>query len=347
MNVRLTILLAVLAVMIGATWGIIEFTDLVFRPDNDPDEPWLFHMDESDITFIEVIHQGQGAQFERASGSHQWMILGDPVYPVFRQRWGGIPLLLSGPRVNRGLKTTIDDPAQYGLDPPETIVRVADYAGNQVEFHMGIPTPDSDNQYVRLVGDEALYSVPAVWADVVNRLATEPPYGRLFALEWPEITVVEVAARGSTAVYYVEGNRWLVNVGPPPVDPLTSPPAIEEWADWLELLASPRIDAIVDQQLRDREEERLKEYGFDSPAVQIVIARRGQAAVEIHLAEGPPGSASYYVRRFNDVDETLYSIKKSRLEGIEELATNPLADPDWTPPEGGENGVASEATSDN
>ncbi len=333
MNVRLTILLAVVAVMIGATWAIIEFTDVVFREEDDPDEPWLYHIDEGDITFIEVIHGGQGAQYSRDPASHLWRILGDPEFPVFQRRWGGTPLLLSGPRVNRGLKTTIEDPAQYGLDPPETIVRVADYAGNNVEFHMGIPTPDGGNQYARLVGDEALYTVPAVWADVVNRLALDPPYGRIFDLEIPAITVIEVTAEDSTAVYYIHGNQWLVYPGPAPVDPTISPPATIEWADWLETLAAPRVDAIIDHQLQDRETERLEEYGFVPPAVRVVIARRGEAAIELHLAEGPPGTDSYYARRFNDIDETLYLVKKSRLEGIQGLATDPLIDPDWKPVE--------------
>ena len=74
----------------------------------------------------------------------------------------------------------------------------------------------------------------------------------------------------------------------------------------------------------DRETEKLAEYGFDDPAVRVVIARRGQAAVELLLAEGPPGSDSYYARSVNDIDEKVYLMKKSRLEGIEGLARNPL-----------------------
>ena len=333
MNVRLTILLAVVAVMIGATWAIIEFTDVIFKPEPDPDEPWLFHIDEGDISFIEVIHDGQSAQYERDPASRFWMIKGDPDLPVFQQKWGGTPLLLSGPRVNRGLKETLDDPAQYGLAPPASIVRVADLAGNEVEFHMGIPTPDGDNQYVRLVGDDALYSVPSVWADVVNRLATEPPYGRLFDLELAEIWVVEVVAEGATAVYFLEGNQWFVHAGEPPVDPMTSAPATVEWLEWLTLLAAPRIDTLVDTRLQDREEERLTAYGFVPPAVRVVLARRGQDPVEFNLGEGPPGSETWYARTPNSTTETLFSMDKSRLEGIEALATDPLADPDWEPPD--------------
>ena len=324
MNVRLTILLAVLAAMIASTWAIIEFTDLVSRGEQEQEEPWLFKIDETDIAHIEVVYQDEAIEFARVPGSHQWEILGDPNYPVFHERWAGTTLLLSGPRVDRGLKQTIDDPAQYGLDPPESIVRVTDIAGNSFEFHMGKPTPDGKNQYVRLVGDEALYTVASIWAEVVNRLAFDPPYGRLYRLEIAQVTVVEVNANGQTAVYYLGNEGWAVHKGPPPVDPDQSAPVSDEWSQWLDILTSPRVDTVVDQRLPDRDTERLEEYGFSSPDVRVVIARRGQATLEFQLVEGPDGDDSYYARTVDSVDETLYSIKKDRLQGIEELASDPL-----------------------
>ena len=238
--------------MIGATWAIIEFTDLVFRGDGQVEEPWLYHIDVSDITRIEVAHEGSDIKFARDPASDQWMIEGDPSYPVFAYRWGGIPLLMGGPRVNRGLKTTIKDPGQYGLEPPETEVRVSDWAGNTFEFHLGIPTPDGENQYARLVGDDALYTVPASWAKVVNRLAYEPPWGRLFDLEIIQMTVVEITVGEESVVYFRDNEAWFVYPGAPPVDPLLSAPVADEWGDWLELIAAPRVDTIVDQRLADQ-----------------------------------------------------------------------------------------------
>ena len=332
MNIRLTILLAVLAVMIGATWAIIEFTDVVFRGEPDPDEPWLYKIQDSDITNIEVEHQGEAVRFARDPGGYQWMIIGEENYPVFQQRWGGTPLLLSGPRVNRGLKETLDNPAQYGLDPPETVVRVSDYAGNTYEFHMGIPTPDGSNQYARLVGDNALYTVPAVWAQVVNRLAMEPPWGKLFDLDIAAMRVIEVTVGEDSAIYFLEEGSWRISTEPPPVNPETAAPVSEEWNEWLRLLAAPRIDTVVDPQVQDRETERLEEYGLLEPAIRVVIARTGQATVEIHLSEGPAGSDSYYARTVNNIDEKLYSIRKERLAGIEGLATDPLILPGWEGP---------------
>ena len=324
MNVRLTILLAVLAAMIASTWAIIEFTGLVSRSEPDQSEPWLFKIDETDIAHIAVTYQEETVEFAREPGSHRWNIVGDPAYPVFQERWAGTTLLLSGPRVNRGLKQTIDDPAQYGLDPPESTVWIADIAGNSFEFHMGNPTPDGKNQYVRLVGDDALYTVPSVWADVVNRLAHDPPYGRLYRVEITQVTVVEVNANERTAVYFLDNDGWAVHQGPPPVDPGQAAPVSDEWAKWLDVLTSPRVDAIVDPRLPDRDTERLEEYGFDSPGVRVVIARRGEATLEFQLVEAPAGDDSYYARTVDNVDETLYSIRKERLQGIEELASDPL-----------------------
>ena len=333
MNVRLTILMVVVVAIAGGAWAVIEFTDVVSREEVKEDEPWLFSIDEGSITYIQVTHGGESVEYARDAGSHQWMILGDPSYPVFQQRWGGTPLLLSGPRVNRGLRETIDNPADYGLGPPESIVRVGDWAGNTFEFHMGIPTPDGSNQYARLVGDDALFTVPSVWADVVNRLALDPPYGRLFDLDLALIRVIEVSAGEDTAVYFLDGDQWFVAEGPPPVDVEAAAPVSEEWPEWMATLAAPRIDEIVEQQLQSRETERLAEYGFDEPAVRVVMARRGQSAVEFQLAEGPPGSDGYYARSLEQTDEKLYLIKKSRLAGIESLASDPLILPGWEPPE--------------
>lgn len=336
MNVRLTILMVVIVALAGGAWAVIEFTDIVSREEPTNDEPWLYHIDDDTITRIEVTFEGNTVSFSRDPAGYQWYIEGDPPFPVFQQRWGGMPLLFSGPRVNRGLKKTIDNPAVYGLDPPESIARVTDLVGNTFEFHMGSPTPDGDNQYARLVGDNALYTVPSVWADVVNRLAVEPPYGRLFDLDLQLVRVVEINAGDASAIYFLEGDGWHVGEGPPPIDPATSPIVSEEWFDWLSKLGAPRVDEIVVPDVDDRDEEILEMYGLLEPDVRVVIARRGQATVEIHLAEGPAGSDSYYARSVNTTDSNLYSIKKSRLAGIEGLASNPLADPDWQPPDEGE-----------
>ena len=165
MNLRLSILLVVILLIFGGTFLSLRVTD-----NNAPDtsRPWRYRIDEGDIGAMEFTHQGEEIAYFRSPASLDWYIAGDgeevPDIPVFHQKWGGTPLLMSGPRVTRPLADTIVDPASFGLDPPETAVKVFDRYGNIIEFHLGMPTPDNVNQYARLVGEDALFTVPIEWA---------------------------------------------------------------------------------------------------------------------------------------------------------------------------------------
>ena len=232
------------------------------------------------------------------------------------------------PRVNRSLAEDIGDGAAYGLEPPESVVQVQDWAGNRFEFHMGRPTPDGRNQYVRLVGSEALFTVPAVWAGVVNRLALEPPWGRLFEIEEPErITVVEISAGDATTIYRRsdDGLRWVVE-GEPPL------PVSAEWETLLARLITPYIDRIDAYAIDDP-----AAYGLEPPQLRVVIARRGAAPVEFHLGGATPDGEHRYARTISENDPYLYAIRHSRLEGFEALATDPPLAPD-SPTDDGDGG---------
>ena len=150
MNLRLSILLVTVLLLVGGTFLVFRY----FGPtERNQDEPWLYHMDEDRIVRIEVQHGGQSVLYSKNPGSTRWYIRGEPDIPVFIEKWSGTPLLLSGPRVDRTLTEVIDDPSKYGLDPPESVVKVSNRSEQTFEFHMGGPTPDDGNQYVRLDGE--------------------------------------------------------------------------------------------------------------------------------------------------------------------------------------------------
>mgnify|MGYP007094214264 FL=1 len=157
MNLRLSILLVVVLLIFGGTFLVLRFTDS-YEPKES--RPWLYRIDEGDIVAVEMVYQGEEISYFRSPASYDWYISGgsdgDPDIPVFQQRWGGTPLLLSGPRVTRPLSDTIENPREFGLEPPETAVTVFDRYGNTIEFHLGLPTPDNQNQYARLVGEEEI-----------------------------------------------------------------------------------------------------------------------------------------------------------------------------------------------
>ena len=179
MNIRLSFLLVAVLILFGGTFLVFQFTDLIggSSGNDTADRPWLFKLDDNSIVHIQVSHAGRTVDYDRKPGGTTWFIQenGEETQ-VFQEKWSGTTLLLSGPQVNRIVTSSFDNPASYGLEPPETVVKVTERSGLVYEFHMGSTTPDEGNQYTYLVGDPTLFTVPQIWAQVVNNLADEPPY---------------------------------------------------------------------------------------------------------------------------------------------------------------------------
>ncbi len=309
MNLRLTILVVIVLLLFGGAFLILRFTGSEPRPQQ---EPWMYHMDEGTISYISVAHDGQFAEFQRPPGSTTWYVLGDPDVPVFIRKWSGSALLLSGPRVNRVLAPSTDL-AKYGLDPPGSVVTVSDVSGSTIEFHMGNPTPDGDNQYARLAQGADLFTVPEPWAKVVNRLALEPPYGRLYLID--DINVVraiEVTSGDATATYFIDREAgWMLD-GEPPA------PVSDAFGEYIALLTGPRIHQLLARRIDDPEQ-----FGLEPPLTRVVLARAGEVPIEFHLGDLTPDGQYRYARVLTTSDNSLYAISTSTIEWVDTLATNP------------------------
>ncbi len=322
MNLRLSILLVVVLVIFGGTFLVLRFTD-----NNEPKKtsPWLYRIDEGDIIGLELIYQGEPVTYYRSPASLDWYIAGlaegTPDTPVFQERWGGTPLLLSGPRVTRPLADKIEDPAAFGLEPPDTQVTVHDRYGNQVEFHMGITTPDKENQYARLVGDDTLFTVPVEWAEVVNNLAADPPFGRLFRIDPRTALIVQFFHGEDQTRYVIEDGtgRWFLDGETPKL--LDA----EAWAESLLMISSPRLDQILAHNIDDP-----AKYGLTEPdmTVAVIVRQGGQHAVEFHIGNLTPDGKSRYVRvqqgSLLSEDPNLYAVSNARIDPILALATDPV-----------------------
>ena len=174
MNIRLTILLVFVLFLFGGTFLGFQFNN---RSERTEEQPWIWKVDDDSIVHIEASHAGQTVNYDKKPGGTKWYIQdGGAETEVFLDKWSGTPLLLSGPRASRLLLEAVDHPAQYGLDPPKSVIKITERSGLVYEFHMGDPTPDGENQYGFLVGSTKLFTVPQIWAEVINRLAVEPPY---------------------------------------------------------------------------------------------------------------------------------------------------------------------------
>ena len=138
-----------------------------------------------------ITHQSQTIEYVLEADTVRWMISGDPSSRVAEEAWAGTPSLLSSLRFNERISDTIRNPAELGLDPPEYEVRISFEGGDPPQFHIGVSTPDGTNRYLRMEGDEALYTVNSLWAGSVARLFINPPYG---AVPQPSATATPALA---------------------------------------------------------------------------------------------------------------------------------------------------------
>ena len=169
MNFRVSFILLVLVAVVG---GYVLIFELQRRPGTEPDPPFFYDVEMDDITNVTVTYKGQREAFVKIE--NQWFFE-DTGGPVDMQRWGGIPLLLTGPQAASVLKEQVNNPAEYGLDPPETSITVTLEGGRQASVLLGNMTPDGISHYSQVVGYSPLYLVTSTWGGVINRLVTEPP----------------------------------------------------------------------------------------------------------------------------------------------------------------------------
>ncbi len=283
MNIRLTILLVFVLVIFGAL-------ALYFRPweqtASRDEEPWAWRIDDDAIVGITATHRGQTVVYEKDLGRGKWFIVdGAQRSEVFQDKWAGTPLLLSGPRVNRVLSDTVTNPAQYGLAPPETVINITEETGLSYEFWLGNLTPDEEYTYMRVAGSPQLFTVPEIWAQVVNKLVVEPPYvppaadlGYFYDLNVSAIRELQVTHQGTSVTYDWDAAErvWYVTADGARV-PVVSP---EWWFQQLQWFAKPGKPGGPDTPggwLFTEDGSADPAYGLSPPETAIRVATADQA----------------------------------------------------------------------
>jgi hypothetical protein len=173
MSYRLTLaLLAVLAVAIGSVY-LLGGED---APAPRVQDPFFYDVLAESINAVEITHHSTKQAFLWSPDREAW-VFDEPSQPlVYSERWGGVPLLLSGPTVNRILTESAEDVGRYLLDEPPTTIRVGLDDGESIVIWLGADTPDRRNYYAMREGSSQLVLIDHLWGDVLIKLATDPPY---------------------------------------------------------------------------------------------------------------------------------------------------------------------------
>ena len=316
MNIRLTILLVFVLILFGGTFLWFQNNQSVERI---PKQPWMYKVDDNSIVHIEVTHDGQTGKYDKKAGGTTWYIQNtDQDTPVSLEKWSGTPLLLSGPQVRRVLAQTIDNPASYGLDPPASVVKVTERSGITYEFHMGDATPDGENQYATLVGDPQLFTLPQIWADVINKLATKPPYVRLYYVNADNLVVaIGVEHNGQNVEYHglFGGQEWVVaGETDQPVDP-------DQWSEILKSLTTPPVSRIVSSEI-----DSAAKYGLEQPQTRVEVVTMREDPFIFSLGSTTEDGQERYARVRGR--QELFTVPAPWVQMLEDLVTKPIYSPE-------------------
>ena len=175
MNLRLTIALLTVLVMVA---GYIGYIELKKGHKTQEQPPFLYNVNMDSIKHVTITLGDKTEAFKYNVATQGWVFDDGTTTPVNNDRWSGVTLLLSGPRVQRILFDQYDpnDLPKYGLDNPSTEVDVTLDDGRSFQLYLGAKTPDGGNYYAIRNGSPQLALVNSSWGEVLTRLVSEPPY---------------------------------------------------------------------------------------------------------------------------------------------------------------------------
>ena len=172
MSRKETVLLGLALVIVLA--GAFAYLRLSSGPPQRVAPPFFYEIEASDIVSVRVERAGLTESFVWDEQAEYWRFDDETKEQVDDERWGGMPVLLAGPRVERTLPggLNLED---LGLEPPMTTVSIGLESEGEFEVHIGRPTPNGGAHYVKQADNDAVFLVDTAWGDVISRLATDPP----------------------------------------------------------------------------------------------------------------------------------------------------------------------------
>ncbi len=300
--------------------------------------PWFYQVAEDDIETIHVWHNGSSVNFYKTDG-RTWAFKDPEGIPPNFTRWGGVTLLLSGPGTRRDLTAVqpiIDDPAQYGLDEPDTIVDVGLTADRAVQFRLGDLTTDGRHHYGQVMGFPDLFLIASAWGDVISRLAAEPPIPKWYVRRDPKL-IVELnvyfgnpTTEDTHLVSFIQDyktNEWTV------IDYLNDeeerPMNLEQWEPLIPLVPGPENMTVAVPAVDDHD---YTPWGIGEESNAIEIRFSGETERGTRFTDGvllilghknEDGSAYYAKSETNYMRQPIISLPAEWVDTFVGLAENP------------------------
>ena len=181
MRLRNILILLAILLALGGLYYFVNSPKPVVKPDPRY-YAWLIEMDDIQHIDISLPSENKSQSFIKIpkEDTFPWYFDDAQKSNVDTKRWGGgIPLLLSGPGVERVISksTPPDKLAEFGFNQPHMEIKLALTGDKTMDIRIGNQTPDGTSYYVLAPNtDNDVALVDRSWYEVLARLVTEPPY---------------------------------------------------------------------------------------------------------------------------------------------------------------------------
>ncbi len=271
MGIRVTLVLLVFAAIVGVFAWLNPFSK---APEPKKDAPWFYNLTTDDIQTIQLTTQQNSQTFVK--NDNYWYFSDPAGIPVDLNRWGGVPILLSGPQSQRLLYDSIDDIKKFGLDKPSLVIKVTIKDAQVLTVTLGDETPDKVAHYAQMEGFEQLFLIDNSWGQVLMRIANEPPLPKWYILRNPQkISGLELMHK-DTSIEFTKDDQlgWVFKDGSA-IDP-------NRWKEVIPLLQGPKTMEIVKERVEDPTPYGITE---ESRIISLKFKARTENGVEYNDSE--------------------------------------------------------------
>lgn len=320
MSFRTSIVLLIILALIAGYVIAVE-------PNNKEDEaesvPWFYNVEQEDINHISVQSKQSASSFY-LDEDLRWKFERPEelsTMPVGIDRWGGVTLLLSGPKVHRTLvdfePTDID---QYGLSKDAYTVSIGLTNERSIKVILGDKTPDYTNQYAQIDGYPQVFTIYGGWGDIFARLLADPPYPYwYYNVDPTNINLIKLTSDGKDVYLSISPDGWVTSTSASDNTPLEGP-IVKQLRD---ALNPPNKQGIVEYSARD-----LAKYGLDQPHMTLFLNTQDltpesvtvKSELLIHIGN-PLDNNRYYYGLTDDPegDPDIFFISSDWVDKLKEL----------------------------
>ena len=174
MNFKPTLILVCILILLA---GAVYYFYLTKPGQKQEARPEIWSVDEGKIHHITIRlpHQKKRIAFFQDKEEH-WRFDDETKQAVDLKRWGGIVILVSGPKSKRLIAEKVGDLVEFGLTDPQMAVTLGVKGRKDpLEILFGGQTPEEDHYYVKLKHSPPVYLIHSTYVQVLMRLVLEPP----------------------------------------------------------------------------------------------------------------------------------------------------------------------------